>query len=77
MRKFQLREITDRLDRIIEILSDQTYGPVDAVLSCPHEHTEDHGVMGDAPGSKIFCNDCQKYVGETNEIQMDRPGLAG
>jgi len=53
----QFKALTDRLDRIIEILSDQTYLP-EGADKCPHAKAVDLGVMGDKPGAKMRCLDC-------------------
>ena len=58
MRKAQLQEITNRLDKIIQILSDQTYISQDATPACQHERADDIGTMGTPPGERMICRDC-------------------
>jgi hypothetical protein len=50
--------VIERLDRIIEILEDQTYPPTDAVPVCLHENAVDIGTMGMRPGERMQCAKC-------------------
>lgn len=67
MRDEKLAAILTRLDRIIQILEDQTYVPEDAKPVCPHAHAIDRGVMGDKPGEKMECRDCGQFFSRTKE----------
>ena len=62
----QFAAITDRLDAIIEILRDQTYVP-EGASACPHEKAVDMGVMGDTPGARMRCYDCNEIFSRIME----------
>ncbi len=53
--------ILKRLDRIIELLELQTFIP-EGTVTCEHRRTEDRGLMGDLPGSQVYCLDCGERV---------------
>lgn len=59
-------EFRDRVVALLEIiaaaLNPAAFGAQEPERGCEHRHTEDHGVMGDAPGSKVYCLDCETYI---------------
>ncbi len=54
-------EILKRLDRIIELLEYQTFGP-SGPERCLHANVQDIGRMGQKPGTRLRCKDCGAVI---------------
>jgi hypothetical protein len=55
----KLDVIIDRIDGVIKILELQTI-VLEQQPECSHEKAIDRGVMGDRPGTKMYCPDCKQ-----------------
>lgn len=62
MNRKQFATLTERLDQIGQLLALIAAGLNPLTDECPHSNTEDHSVMGDAPGARLWCRDCGRYV---------------